>query len=128
MRVSFQQLNGDVTVLEVMPSITGRELKERIKEYQLWEDELTRETTRVDILMGSRLLANDETAADACLSPESDVTVVLKPNAVTCSHKGEFDQFGDELDLESAFVVEISQAVPLKLMKRHLGNATLWHV
>ena len=57
--------------------------------------------------MGSRLLANDETAADAGLSPESHVTVVLKQNAVTCSQKGEFDQSGDELDLESAFVVEI---------------------
>ena len=58
---------------------------------------------RVDMLVGSRLLTTDETAADAGLSPESDVTVVLKQNAATCSHKGEFDRFGYEIDRESAF-------------------------
>ncbi|CAJ1462150.1 unnamed protein product [Effrenium voratum] len=107
MRVSFWQLNGEATVLEVMPDITGRELKERIKESQLWDDELTRKTTRVDILVGSRWLMTDETAADAGLSPASDVTVVFKQNAVACSQKREFDQFGDELDLHSMFVIEI---------------------
>ena len=105
-RISIRQLNGEVTVCEVVPAITGRELKERIKECQLWDD-VTRETTRVDILVGTRLMTNDETAADAGLSPESEVTVVLKQNAATCSHKAELDQFGEEIDLETAFVVQI---------------------
>ncbi|CAK9109882.1 unnamed protein product [Durusdinium trenchii] len=108
MEVSFRQLNGEAMVLEVMPEMTGRELKERIKDRQLWDDELTRKTTRVDILVGpSRLLTNDETAADAGLSPESDVTVILRRNIVTCSHKRELVQFGDEIDFTSLFAVQI---------------------
>ena len=106
MRISFRHLNGEVTVCEVVPDITGRELKERIKECQVWDD-VTRETTRVIIVVGTRLMTNDETAADAGLSPESGVTVVLNQNAATCSDKWELDQFGEEIDLETAFVVEI---------------------
>ena len=125
-RISFRQLNGEVTVLEVMPDITGRELKEQIKECQLWDDELTRQTTRVDIVVGlSRLLTDDETAAEAGLSPESEVTVVLKQNAVTCSHKGEFDQFGDEFDLESLFVVEMPSGATEIVPQAFMGCKTL---
>ena len=126
MEVSFRQLNGEAMVLEVMPDITGRELKERIKDRQLWDDELTRKTTRVDILAGpSRLLTNDETAADAGLTPESDVIVILRQNAVTCSHKGEFDQFGEEFDLESLFVVEIPSGATEIVPDAFIGCTTL---
>ncbi|CAK8995179.1 unnamed protein product [Durusdinium trenchii] len=107
-RISFRQLNGEAIVLDIIPDITGQELKERIKKCQLWDDELTRQTTRVDIVVGaSRVMKNDETAADAGLSPESDVPVVLKQNAVTCSQKGEIDRFGHDIDLESLLVVYI---------------------
>ena len=79
MEVSFRQLSGAVMILEVMPEMTGRELKQRIKDRQLWNDELTRKTTRVDILVGpSRLLTNNETAADAGLSSESEVTIIFE--------------------------------------------------
>ena len=108
MNVPFRQLNGEAMVLEVMPDDTGRELKEWIKGCQPWDDEFTRKTTRVDIVVGpSRVLTNDVTAADAGLCPESDVTVILRRNTVTCSHKGELAQFGDEIDLKSFFVVQI---------------------
>ena len=123
MNVSFRQLNGETMDLEVMPEITGRELKEQIKDRQLWDDELTRKTTRVEFLVGpSRLLTNDETAADAGLSPESDVTVLLKQNAVTCS---EFEQFGHEFDLESLFVVEIPSGATEIVKNAFSGCRTL---
>ena len=118
MRVSFRQLNGEAMALDIMPNITGRELKERIKACQPWDDELTRKTTRVDIVVGeSRLMTNAETAADAGLSPESEVTVILRQNTVTCSHKDElFAQCGQEIDCESFYIVQIpssaTQIVP----------------
>ena len=117
-RVSIRQLNGEAMVLDIMPEITGRELKERIKECLPWDDELTRKTTRVDIVVGeSKLLTNAETAADAGLSPESEVTVILRQNTVTCSHKDElFAQCGQEIDFESFYIVQIpsgaTQIVP----------------
>ena len=122
MEVSFRQLNGEAMILEVMPDMTGRELKARIKECQLWDDELTRKTTRVDIVVGaSRMLKNDETAADADLSPESEATVILGQNTVTCSNKRELAQLADNEDgirpksdrrhSESLFVVQITNGV-----------------
>ena len=109
MKLSFRQLNGEAMVLEVMPEVTGRELKERIKDCQLWDDELTRQTTKVDFVVGaSRILKNDETAAHAGLSPESEVTVILRKNIVTCSHRQEFAQFRDEI--EYPFTVQIPRS------------------
>ncbi|CAK9095697.1 unnamed protein product [Durusdinium trenchii] len=122
MEVSFRQLNGEAMILEVMPDMTGRELKARIKECQLWDDELTRKTTRVDIVVGaSRMLKNDETAAGAGLSPESEATVILRQNTVTCSNKRELAQLADNQNgtrpksdrrhSESLFVVQITNGV-----------------
>ena len=128
MNVPFRQLNGEAMVLEVMPDDTGRELKEWIKGCQPWDDEFTRKTTRVDIVVGpSRVLKNDETAADVGLSPESDATVVLKRNTVTCSHQGEFHQFGDEIDFESLFVVEIPSGAT-EIVPEAFQDARLWQV
>ena len=117
MRISFRQLNGKAIVLEVLPDITGGELKERIKDCQLWDDELTRKTTLVDIVVGaSRVLTNDETAADAGLSPESEVTVIFRQNTLTCSHKDEFAQCGQQIDFEFLFQVRIpSSATEIKI-------------
>lgn len=107
-QISVKQLNGEVLLLEVMPEMTGREIKEQIKQQQQWRDEFTRQTTRVELVIGqSRLLENNETAAAAGLSPESEVTVVFKENSVRCSHQNELARLGREIDLESLFVVEI---------------------
>ncbi|CAK9095656.1 Putative surface protein bspA-like (TvBspA-like-625) [Durusdinium trenchii] len=111
MEVSFRQLNGEAIILEVMPDMTGQELKEQIKERQHWDDELTRKTTRVDIVVGaSRILKNDETAAGAGLSPESEATVILRQNTVTCSDKREFVRCVPELAFESSsFRAQLAQ-------------------
>ena len=36
-RVSFRRLNGESILFDIMPEITGRELKERIKECLPWD-------------------------------------------------------------------------------------------
>ena len=41
----------------------------------------------------SRLLTDNDTAADAGLSSESEATIILRQNIVTCSYKGEFARF-----------------------------------
>ena len=92
-------------ILEVMPEMTGWELKQRIKDRQLWDDELKRKTTRVDIVLGpSRVLTNNETAADAGLPSESEATIILRSNTVTCSDKREFVRFVHELGFDSVFI------------------------
>ena len=72
------QLTGETICLEVTPDMTLWSLKEHLKE-QLWEDEPTRRTTRVDLVIGdSKLIGNDGMVADAGLSADSDVTLICK--------------------------------------------------
>lgn len=52
--------------------MSGRELKQQIRERQIWDEELTGRMARVEVVVGdSKLLAFDETLADAGLSPDS---------------------------------------------------------
>ena len=65
-RISVLQPSGGLIVLEVTPETTGRELKQRIKEGQPW-DELTRSTTGVEIILDdANLLANDQRGRRTC--------------------------------------------------------------
>lgn len=109
MEVSFVELNGEMFSLEVDPEMTGWELKLQLKDRQVWEDEITRKTTRVEIVLGdSELLENDETVAGAWADrADSLATVVLKENRVICSNKDAFAEFGSQIDLGSFMVVEI---------------------
>ena len=92
---------------DVMPEMTGRELKQQIKEAQLTWDEATSRTTAVEILVGERLLGNDERVVlpDAELE-ELVVNIVFKPNIMTCSDK--HATYGSrEMDPNLLLVVEI---------------------
>ncbi|CAK9010401.1 Putative surface protein bspA-like (TvBspA-like-625) [Durusdinium trenchii] len=104
-RLPARQVNGELMHLEVTAEMTGKELKQQIKEGQLW-DEVTHQTTVVEIVVGDRLLDNDE-VVDAGQVADAVVTVVFKPNIARCSKKGEFASFGSDLDLDHPFVVEI---------------------
>ena len=85
LRLSLLQVNGEMLDLEVMPGTTGRELKQKIRdERQLTWDEVTCRTTIIEILVGDRLLRNDEPVADVGL-----MSVIFKPNTVTCSSVSE---------------------------------------
>lgn len=46
-----KSLNTVSAELEVLPEMTGWELQQQIKEQQLWEDELTRQTTQVEAIV-----------------------------------------------------------------------------
>ena len=95
-------------VLEVTPETTGKELKQQIKEKQPWDDELTRSTTSVEIIVGDdHLLANDAKVLDAGISEDTNLSVVIKPNKVICSNKDTIASLGGIVDSELLVVVEI---------------------
>ena len=108
MRLSAQQVNGEMLSLEVTPEMGGRELKQQIKEMagRTW-DEATRSTTVVEIVVGDRLLGNDETVADAGLAADAAMSVVFKTNAVRCCDLNGLISLLDEIDTELLLVVEI---------------------
>ena len=104
MRISVERLNGETLVLEVTPGMTIREVKQRIKDMQTWEDDLSRDTTFVEVIFGDKKLGNDETVAEVGLSEDSVVTVILRQNIARCSNHG---GFGRDIDPETLVIVEI---------------------
>ena len=111
-KVSALQPNGDILVLEVMPGITGFELKQQIKEKKPW-DELTRSTTAVEIIVGdNQLLANDANVLDAGITGDSVVSVVFNPNVVICGNQDVITSLGGivDSDLLLAFVIPNDEA------------------
>ena len=104
MRISVEQLNGKTLVLEVTPEMRMREVKQQIKETQAWEDELSRDTTFVEVIFGDKKLGNDETVAGAGLSANSVVTGLLRQNIARCSNRL---GFGPDIDPETLVIVEI---------------------
>ena len=105
MRLSALQVNGDMIHFEVTPEMTGRELKWQIRAEQ-FPDEVTRSTTVVEIIVGDRLLGNDETLADAGIAANTVVSVVFKPNILRCSNKGDIASCR-EMDSELQVIAEI---------------------
>ena len=104
MRISVEQLSGATVELEVKLEMRMREVKEQIKGMHAWEDELSRDTTFVELIFGDRKLGNDETVAEVGLSADSVVTAILRQNVARCSSK---DGFGPDIDLETLVMVEI---------------------
>ena len=103
-RILVEQLNGDTLEIEVMPEMTMREVKRQLKNMRTWEDELTRDTTVVEVIVGDKKVTNGETIAEVGLSGDSKVTALFKQNVVWCSN-------GREIPLnavqEALVVVEI---------------------
>ena len=88
-RISVLLPSGESRVLEVMPEMTGRQLKQKIKEGEPC-DEITRNTTDVEIIVnGNQLLANDAKLLDAGIARDTVVSVVFRPNmmVVVCCNK-----------------------------------------
>ena len=82
MRISVEQLSGDTLELEVTPDTTVREVKEQLKGMHTWEDELSRDTTVVELLLGDKKVVNEETVKMLGLCHGSKVTVVFRKNVV----------------------------------------------
>ena len=108
MQISVEQLNGKTLVLEVTPEMRMREVKQQIKDMQTWEDELSRDTTVVEIIFGDRKLGNDETVAEVGLSADSVVTGLLRQNVACCTNKS---GFGQDMCPETLVIVEIPDSV-----------------
>ena len=97
-RLSALLVNGEMICLDVSPEMKGKELKKLIKEGQSW-DEVTLKTTGVEIVVGDRLLCNDEKVSDAGLA-DLVVSAVFKPNTVSCSNKDALASCDCDIDPE----------------------------
>ena len=117
MRISVEQLNGEMLVLEVTPEMKMREVKEQIKDAQAWEDEVSRDTTFVELIFGERKLGNDETVAEVGLSADSVVTAILRQNVARCSSK---EGLGPDIDPETLVIVEIPDS------ETEIGDDAFW--
>ena len=104
MRISVEQLNGETLVLEVTPGMRMREVKQQIKDMHEWEDELSRDTTFVEVIFDNKKLGSDQTVAEVGLSADSVVTSLLRQNIARCSNKGGF-WLG--IDLETFVILQI---------------------
>ena len=63
MRMWVEQLNGETLAVEVTAQTTMREVKRQIKNILVWEDELSRDTTLVEVILGDEKGKNEETVA-----------------------------------------------------------------
>ena len=104
MRILGEQLNGETFELEVTAEMTMREVKRLIKSMHTWEDELSRDTTVVDLIIGDKKVTNEETVEELGLCEGSKVAVVFRKNVVQCSDKS---GFGPDLDPDALVIVEI---------------------
>lgn len=108
MRLSALQVNGEMLDIEVTAEMTGRDLKQQIKEIQ-HSDEVTRMTTGVEIVVGDLLLNNDEQVAKAGCTADLVVNVVFKTNLVRCSKKQDVASLGSHIDPDLVLAVEIPE-------------------
>ena len=104
MQISVELLNGEMLDLEVTPETTMREVKRRIKETQTWEDDVSRDTTVVELIIGDKKVPNDETVEEVGLSEGSKLAAVFRLNMAQCSSSS---GFGPDLDPEALVAVEI---------------------
>ena len=103
----WAQLDGKTFELEVEAWMSMRELKERLKRMHTWEDELSCDTTVVDLIIGDKRVTNEETVEELGLCEGSKVTVVFKKNVVQCCDKS---GLGPDLDPDALIIVEIPDA------------------
>ena len=103
-RISVEQLNGETFELEVTAEMSMRALKEQLKRMHTWEDELSRDTTVVDLIMGDKKVMNEETVEELGLCDGLKVTVVFRKNVVKCS---DGSGLSPDPDPEALVIVEI---------------------
>ena len=103
-RISVEQLNGETLDLEVKAEMTMREVKRKVKAMQTWDDEVSRDTTVVEVLVGDKKVKNEETVAELGLNSESKVSTVFRKQVIQCSNKS---GLGAVLDSDALVVVEI---------------------
>jgi len=125
LKISVQQLSGEVAVIEAVPATTIREFKRQLKALQRGVDELTCNMSLVEVMVDDqRLTDNDETLAEAGISEDKAVTVafIIKPVECLCKEAAGCDE-------ESLLVVTIPgvAVIPLEAFidARHLVRVTI---
>ena len=103
-RILLEQLNGETLELEVTAEMTMRDVKEQVKRMHEWEDELSRDTTVVDLIMGDKKVMNEETVEELGLCDGLKVTVVFRKNVVKCTDGSDLSP---DRDPEALVIVEI---------------------
>ena len=107
MPLTVEQLNGQSFILEVMPDMTMRQVKQQIKDMQTWEDGVRRDIMVVEVMLGDKKLKSDETVAETGLSPHSKVSVLFRPNVARCANQSAWEP---SVDPDTLVVVEIPES------------------
>ena len=104
MRILVEQLNGETFELEVTAEMSMRAVKEQVKRMHKWEDELSRDTTVVEVILGDKKVTNEEMVEELGLCEDAKVSLVFRKNVVRCSNRR---GLGRDLDPEALVIVEI---------------------
>ena len=94
-RILLEQLNGETFELEVAAEMTMTDVKEQVKRMHEWKDELSCDTTVVDLILGDKKVTEEETLKELGLCDGSKVTVVFRNNVVQCSDMSSLRDFLD---------------------------------
>ena len=82
----MRQMSGKIVVLEVMEDTTVSEFKELLRGWHPSEDDLIRRLSTVDVIVGeTKLIEDDETIAQAGVSPEAVVHVHYSVDTDECA-------------------------------------------
>lgn len=105
MQIAVELLNGQTFFVEVVPETTMSELKQEIKQMRTWEDQVSRDTTVVEVILGDQKVENEDTVAELGLSSDSKLSAVFRQNVARCAFQ--LGQFEAGIDPELPFVAEI---------------------
>ena len=105
LRIAVELLNGQCLFLEAQPETTMSELKQEIKKMRRWEDEVSRDTTVVELIMGEQKVEHEDTVEELGLSVDSKLSAVFRQNVARCTFQ--LGQFEAGIDHELPFVAEI---------------------
>ena len=103
MRISVEQLNGETLVLEVLPDMRMRHVKQQIKD-MLGRD--SDSTMVLEVILGDKKLQNDETVGETGLSPESKLCALFRQNVAQGCNRRALGQ----VDPEAGVLVEIPES------------------
>lgn len=110
MQLSVEQLNGQTLWVEVVPDMTVKQVKKKIKSLSMWEDGVIREMIILELFLAGQRLKDDDTLVDLGLSTESSLSVIFRPNLVRCSGGGHFGLHVDHVDPEELVLVEVPES------------------
>ena len=105
--LAVELLNGQQLALEVMPEMTIWEVKKLIKVLHSWEDEVSKRTTVVELILGDRKVKDDETVEGLKLAADSKLSAVFMKNLARCGNQKGLRSA--DLDPKAWIVVEIPE-------------------